>query len=386
MNNRITKTLRAKAGFTLVELIVVIAILGILAGVGAVGYSGYIKKADEAADQQLLGFVNQAFAAACIEKGVSITDLRTQDVNIDLDRDGKISNLEATNVSFDDFKKFYAGNENLAFKVMDGLYFDVALHAIAYANSETINVTFGNTTLTLSGADVEKLKNSAYSENMAVEDLMEKIDLAAAVAAGVTDTNSALYKYVNGSDAMSFLCQTMGVSDYSGVSQKLLDMYPQNQGESEDDYNARMNDIEKTMLANSAVLFAAKNSASVKDSTLDILKGTNAASVLAGKADADPANGLAQTAMAYGLYTSYMVRNGETPSTDVSAVKNMLDNDDFKKYLTTDEAQDDIDGYLASMNMINNNVVADSEAVNEILFNGFANDDLINLLSQLTGN
>ena len=66
MNNRITKTLRGKAGFTLVELIVVIAILGILAGVGTVGYSGYIKKANEAADQQLLGFVNQAFAAACL--------------------------------------------------------------------------------------------------------------------------------------------------------------------------------------------------------------------------------------------------------------------------------------------------------------------------------
>ena len=44
-------------GFTLVELIVVIAILGILAGVGTVGYSGYIKKANMAADQQLVGAV-----------------------------------------------------------------------------------------------------------------------------------------------------------------------------------------------------------------------------------------------------------------------------------------------------------------------------------------
>lgn len=47
-------------GFTLVELIVVIAILGILAGVGTVGYSGYIKKANMAADQQLISQMENA--------------------------------------------------------------------------------------------------------------------------------------------------------------------------------------------------------------------------------------------------------------------------------------------------------------------------------------
>lgn len=47
-------------GFTLVELIVVIAILGILAGIGTVGYSGYVKKANMAADQQLISDVMQA--------------------------------------------------------------------------------------------------------------------------------------------------------------------------------------------------------------------------------------------------------------------------------------------------------------------------------------
>ena len=64
MKNRITKTLRAKAGFTLVELIVVIAILGILAGVGTVGYSGYIKKANMAADQQLISDIENALTLA----------------------------------------------------------------------------------------------------------------------------------------------------------------------------------------------------------------------------------------------------------------------------------------------------------------------------------
>lgn len=58
-----------RAGFTLVELIVVIAILGILAGAAVAGYSGYIKKANEAADTQVLSAVKTAADAAMATKG-----------------------------------------------------------------------------------------------------------------------------------------------------------------------------------------------------------------------------------------------------------------------------------------------------------------------------
>lgn len=61
MKHQVRNKLREKAGFTLVELIVVIAILGILASIGTVGYSGYIKKAHQAADTQLIGDVVYAF-------------------------------------------------------------------------------------------------------------------------------------------------------------------------------------------------------------------------------------------------------------------------------------------------------------------------------------
>ena len=60
------KFVKRTEGFTLVEMIVVIAILGILAGVGTVGYSGYIKKANMAADQQLVGSVKNALELAAI--------------------------------------------------------------------------------------------------------------------------------------------------------------------------------------------------------------------------------------------------------------------------------------------------------------------------------
>ena len=52
--------MKSKAGFTLVELIVVIAILAILAGVAIPAYTGYIAKAEQAAIMQGLSTVNTA--------------------------------------------------------------------------------------------------------------------------------------------------------------------------------------------------------------------------------------------------------------------------------------------------------------------------------------
>ena len=60
------KFFKKTEGFTLVELIVVIAILGILAGVGTVGYSGYIKKANQAADEQMISGIMHTLTLAAI--------------------------------------------------------------------------------------------------------------------------------------------------------------------------------------------------------------------------------------------------------------------------------------------------------------------------------
>ncbi len=53
-----------RAGFTLVELLIVIAILAILAGIGAVGYTGYIEYTKKGLDKQTVGEINHALELA----------------------------------------------------------------------------------------------------------------------------------------------------------------------------------------------------------------------------------------------------------------------------------------------------------------------------------
>ena len=97
MNN-----LKSKAGFTLVELIVVIAILAILAGVAVPAYTGYIAKAKEASDIQVLASVNtaaQGLAAADSAKVTKIEVTSAGGVTVTTDPTGKVEGSEVTKLT-----------------------------------------------------------------------------------------------------------------------------------------------------------------------------------------------------------------------------------------------------------------------------------------------
>ncbi len=108
--------MKKNSGFTLIELVVVMAILAILAGVAVPAYSGYIKKANEAADQQKIEAVETAMASALAMEGydkiaastyfdVAIND-KTVTVTGDNLKDG------ATNKVWNNFKTFYGLEDN----------------------------------------------------------------------------------------------------------------------------------------------------------------------------------------------------------------------------------------------------------------------------------
>ncbi len=141
----------SKAGFTLVELIVVIAILAILAGVAIPVYSGYIEKANQAADETLLAAVNTAFGAACIENGVDMSQQPDYYASVTI-TDGKVAGVTRWNNAF---MRYFGGNEDAAFQVYSALWFKGGVFTPATGKS---TISLGNgTTLTVDNAALANL-------------------------------------------------------------------------------------------------------------------------------------------------------------------------------------------------------------------------------------
>lgn len=404
-------------GFTLVELIVVIAILGILAGVGTVGYSGYIKKANETADKQLLSSASTAITVACIENTVSPMDLagavielnadgtiKTPDAPLDLSATKAYQSFPATyargaspaedfeakiNVSF---LEGFGSCENVKFKVCTTVKFN----GTSFAGYESVTYDYKGTQITVSAADIEAYQKSNWG-TLPSADILTLVgsvtDLATAID---NDTFAAM---MESPEYAAAAAAALGVSleEYGTVFGGLLDAELAKYQEAHPDATAeeldqKRNELGAWYTANNAVLVAAKGAQTTGSGIISLLTeegGKNAKESIKLTMSTDPSTGLSQAALAYGLYSSYMLEkdpdnfDADAPM-DFTVVLNTMTDDGFQKYLTEGNGKQDLDGYLAALNAVSDNT-GNGGIGTDILANGFNNEDLATLLKQAMG-
>ena len=339
-----------QSGFTLVELVVVIAIMGILAGVGSAAYSGYVKKANEAADLQLLGAVNTAFASASYDAGQY--DGRPSGGAASLTEDGKVAQV-ISSVDRDGafFQRYFSGNRDSRFKLYTNLAYDRATGTFHGAVLTAATDKDGNTVLhySINGQDYEftatREQLDAFRASTFGGKSMTMNDLTGNVGGMINALNSAL----GGGTFLASVLQT------AGMNLETLGIKP--------DEKETYSELDKQRLANAALLLVAQmtgdkdeesNEYLVKEDILNALDLNDANSLV----DLNDVPGtLRNVGAIYGVMTAFayseQAKGWTTTLTDADGKKSTYNAKQYYDYVNQQIAaaagEKDIDKILAAL-------------------------------------
>ena len=374
----------ARAGFTLVELIVVIAILAILAGIAIPVYTNYIKKAHQAADEQLLAAVNSGFAAACLEADGKDSRQHTAEASISLDGDGHVtavSTNDAINTAF--MTKYFKGNEDAKFQYYksfgfndaDGVFYGIDPNGEGTPSKtmRTWTDAYGNTA-TYAQEDVDAYKASSFY-NTDIADWAGTVDtLVSGVSANSAsmeslkkDAGFASYLTSKGVDtdddmAVARALVTYAANKLAGVDANAVAEVVRSGGTWNDQIASISSMMGGSTFANKAVAAAFLFGMSGGYANTDAGLNDSAAQALYSGGVSD-----------LGSFTTYM---------------NSLDQTKYQAYLQSDQLTQDIAGLVGVMGTVDGNYDLVMEYLNNNYgeFNNTDITDLVNAVLSGSGN
>ena len=385
----IQKLKRSRAGFTLVELIVVIAILAILAGVAIPVYSNYIQKANEAGDLQLLSAVNTAWAAACVGNGIDAATIENATLNVDeAHRIVGIDTVVPSELQSElnrDFLYYFGDNVNTALKyyssASDFRFEDGVFVTNSGGNQSYV---YKGKTLTVNEADVTAFQASTYSE-VGMDTLMDEVDYVTKAAkdaiTGMTGASIVARGKEEGStyhDIYSFL-NSLGFTD------------------------SEIENLSQQELTNSFVLLAAHSMPEFDvDACIESFKENGSISWPGSGVGGGMPDMIASLSFSYALAMGF-VNSGYASQEQIAAYENrtlnssmdvyyLLEgimynpdysiNENFYNYMC-EQGGADMSGYISTMRMVDSNI--SNLDVKELIQNGYTDPDLVNILKTILG-
>lgn len=363
------KSWRSAGGFTLVELIVVIAILGILAGVGTVAYTGYIRAANEAADEQLVADVRYAVLLGGVTDSGATGRIEVAPGGL------TVSSTTGDEDTIEGWLEDSFGTE----------------WADRHTKSLTATVYVPLTDVELTEEQKELVRdylasNFADSE----EELLAMVDSLSGALAANTGNLAAL--------------QLFGDSAYSSYMEAL-----KAQGLVTGDAVTGYTPVEgkETELANASALYLASvygsgdgsyNASSASNAVLEAMSGdaSDMPALIGNLTNAGNGNAMAGAALAYALTLGYAnsdqvdaarAQEIKNAANGVGGVNSMLEyfktvNDaGFKEYLASEDAVNDVNGYLGAMGLIED--FGDEVDISQE--NAFSSDETLALLQGILG-